>query len=133
MVEMRLKAIGVVDGMLDDPALEPSIRLRAAQIVLDRTGLGPASKIEHEHEVKPYKRLITDASVIRDVALPPGESDAIIDTEIEDEPTSPAPEKDWPEGKPRFDPNQKDNAESEPEVIEFHNVVAFPIPPRGMR
>lgn len=84
----------------------------------------------NEHEVKPYERLIMDGSVVRDVAMPPGESDAIIDAEIEGEPTPPAPEKDWPEGKPRFDPNHKDNAEPEPEIIEFHNVVAFPVPPR---
>lgn len=58
MIEMRLKAIGVLDGMLDDPALEPAVRLRAAQIVLDRTGMGPTSKIEHEVEVKPYEKVL---------------------------------------------------------------------------
>lgn len=131
MIEMRLKAIGVVDGMLDDPSLEPTIRLRAAQIVLDRTGLGPASKIEHEHEVKPYERLIKDATVVRDVALPPGESDEVIDAEIEEEPTPTEPAKDWHLGKPTWDPNRKYiEPEPEPEPEENHVVVAFPRPPQ---
>ncbi|WP_269596412.1 hypothetical protein [Rhodococcus sp. IEGM 1401] len=127
MVEMRLKAIGVVDGMLDDPALDPAIRLRAAQIVLDRSGMGPTSKIEHEVEVKPYEQLLKDGLVTRDVALPPGESDAqheIIDAEVEDEPPA------APAGKPAFDPNRVWKAEAaEPPPAEQHNVVAFPTRP----
>ncbi|MDV6262549.1 hypothetical protein R3P96_14505 [Rhodococcus yunnanensis] len=125
---MRLKAIGVVDGMLDDPALDPAIRLRAAQIVLDRSGMGPTSKIEHEVEVKPYEQLLKDGTVMRDVALPPGESDAqhqIIDAEVEKEPAPAAPA-----GKPTFDPNRvwKPHA-NEPHPHEQHNVVAFPTRP----
>lgn len=121
MVEMRLKAIGVVDGMLDDPALDPAIRLRAAQIVLDRSGMGPTSKIEHEVEVKPYEQLLKEGTVFRDVALPPGESE-IIDAEVEDEPTPAAPA-----GKPAFDHNRLPKAHAdEPPPAEQHNVVAFP-------
>lgn len=121
MVEMRLKAIGVVDGMLDDPALDPAIRLRAAQIVLDRTGMGPTSKVEHEVEVKPWEQLMKDGTVIRDVALPPCESE-IIDAEVEDE-SAPAA----PAGKPTFDPNRVWKAQADaPPPPEQHNVVAFP-------
>lgn len=128
MVEMRLKAIGVVDGMLDDPALDPAIRLRAAQIVLDRSGMGPTSKIEHEVEVKPYEHLLKDGLVMRDVALPPGESDAqhqIIDAEVENEPAPAAPA-----GKPAFDPSRVGKTQTlEPHPAEQHNVVAFPSRP----
>lgn len=124
MVEMRLKAIGVVDGMLDDPALDPAIRLRAAQIVLDRSGMGPTSKIEHEVEVKPYEQLLKDGLVMRDVALPPGESE-IIDAEVEDVPAPAAPD-----GRPQFDPHRRYSAEPAQPVYEKHNVVAFPTPPR---
>jgi hypothetical protein len=67
MIEMRLKAIGVVDGMLDDPSIDPNVRLRAAQIVLDRSGMGPSSKIEHEVEVKPWERLLQEATIERDI------------------------------------------------------------------
>ena len=128
MVEMRLKAIGVVDGMLDDPALDPAIRLRAAQIVLDRSGMGPTSKIEHEVEVKPYELLLKEGTVVPDVALPPGESEhRIIDAEVEDDPVSAAPA-----GKPAFDPNRvwKPHADEAP-PHERHNVVAFPQRPGG--
>lgn len=124
MVEMRLKAIGVVDGMLDDPALDPAIRLRAAQIVLDRSGMGPTSKIEHEVEVKPYELLLKEGTVVRDVALPPGESE-IIDAEVEDEPDPAAPA-----GKPTFDPNRVSMTNADdPPPREQHNVVAFPTRP----
>lgn len=139
LLDLRLRAIGVVDGMLDDESLEPAVRLRAAQLVLDRTGLGPTSRIEHEvGDIKPYERLLTE--VKRDVALPPGESDAdedapalpageIIDAEVV-EPTESA--QDWPAGKPAWDPNRK-YTEPEPEPVpeENHVVVAFPRPPRG--
>jgi hypothetical protein len=60
LVETRPKAIGVVDGMLDDPEFDPASRLRAAHIVLDRFGMGPTSKIEHEVEVKPYEQLLKE-------------------------------------------------------------------------
>ncbi|WP_089244033.1 hypothetical protein [Rhodococcoides kyotonense] len=131
MIEMRLKAIGVVDGMLDDPALDPAIRLRAAQIVLDRSGMGPTSKIEHEVEVKPYEQLLKEGTVVRDVALPPGESDAqheIIDAEVEDEPAPAAPA-----GKPAFDPSKVWTHTEDEQPREQHNVVAFPHRPNGTR
>lgn len=133
MIDMQLKAIGVVDGMLDDPNLEPAIRLRAAQIVLDRTGLGPASKIEHEVEIKPYEQLIADAQeVTRDVALPPGE---VIDAEVVEDssiidPPAPTEEEPPPPGKPTFDPTRDYTpAPEEPAPVEVHNVVSFPRAP----
>ncbi|UTM37642.1 hypothetical protein MX572_02085 [Rhodococcus pyridinivorans] len=130
LLDLRLRAIGVVDGMLDDESLEPAVRLRAAQLVLDRTGLGPTSRIEHEvGDIKPYERLLTE--VKRDVALPPGESDQIIEAEIEEEPTPTEPAKDSPAGKPAWDPNRKyTEPEPEPEPEENHVVVAFPRPPQ---
>lgn len=94
MLALRLKAIGVVDGCLDDPELDPAIRLRAAQIVLDRTGIGPSSTIAHVQEVKPYERLLAGATVIRDLELEPGDDGAkedndddehqVIDAEVVD-------------------------------------------------
>ncbi|MDJ0393515.1 hypothetical protein QMK17_09240 [Rhodococcus sp. G-MC3] len=118
MVEMRLKAIGVVDGMLDDQALEPAIRLRAAQIVLDRTGMGPTSKVEHELEVKPYEQLL----VVRDLAVPdePEPQYEIIDAEVV--PTA-------PDGRPGFDPSHVWKPEQTEQPAEHHNVVAFPTRP----
>ncbi len=97
-------------------------------------GWGPTSRIEHEvGDIKPYERLLTE--VKRDVALPPGESDAdepqheIIDAEVV-EPTESA--QDWPVGKPAWDPNRKyTEPEPEPEPEENHVVVAFPRPPRN--
>ncbi|WP_068366060.1 hypothetical protein [Rhodococcoides kroppenstedtii] len=119
MIEMRLKAIGVVDGMLDDPELEPSVRLRAAQIVLDRTGMGPTSKIEHEVEVKPYEKVLNDGAVIRDV--PVEDEPEIIDAEVVEGPAPTAPD-----GRPVFDPSRR-YATPEPDPDrEEHNVVAFP-------
>ncbi|RZK75288.1 MAG: hypothetical protein EOP28_00370 [Rhodococcus sp. (in: high G+C Gram-positive bacteria)] len=84
MLALRLKAIGVVDGCLDDPELDPAIRLRAAQIVLDRTGIGPSSTIAHVQEVKPYERLLAGATVIRDLELEPGDGPET-DTDGDDE------------------------------------------------
>lgn len=141
MMELRLRAIGVIEGQIDDPALDPAVRQRAAVIVLDRTGFGPSSKIEHEHEVKPYERVIAEATVVRDIALPPGESDQIIEAEVEDEPTPTEPAKDSPAGKPRFDPTTDYAAERKAReadevaraVLESHKVVAFPTPPRNLR
>lgn len=120
MVEMRLKAIGVVDGMLDDPALDPAIRLRAAQIVLDRSGMGPTSKIDHEVEVKPYEQILKDGAVVRDVVV--AEDDEIIDAEVVNEPAPTAPD-----GRPTFDPSRRYATAAPPEPeYEKHNVVAFP-------
>lgn len=84
MLALRLKAIGVVDGCLDDPNLDPAIRLRAAQIVLDRTGIGPSSTIAHVQEVKPYERLLAGATVIRDLELEPGDDGAKEDNDDDD-------------------------------------------------
>ncbi|MDV2476633.1 hypothetical protein F8M49_17265 [Rhodococcus zopfii] len=141
LLDLRLRAIGVVDGMLDDESLEPAVRLRAAQLVLDRTGLGPTSRIEHEAgEIKPYERLLTE--VKRDVALPPGESDQIIDAEIEEEPTPTEPAQDSPAvtaqaspaGKPTWDPNRKyTEPEPAPEPVPDPVVVAFPNRPQRFR
>jgi len=72
LLELREPAIAALNQVLRNPETDDTTKVRAATVILDRTGMGPSSHVAVE-EVKPYERVMMRAAGFD---LPKGTSSA---------------------------------------------------------